>query len=488
MGSCSKDFTVNDQTDYFSDDRIETLVRFPEAAMKFSQGIESGAYNAMRKSGIAEVGRHEDFGQKAVDIMMDVMGNDMVLGRVNWFAYGYTYQDRLANGNTATIYNYYSKLAHYSNLTIQSLIKSNPNYEQDVIYGRALGLRAFAHFYLLRLYEWDGKALAFEYVDGQGNIHLKPERASVEDFKDLILTDLLTAYDVLEGYDRGNSKDLIDQSVVAGILSRYYLYTEEFELTKEFAEIALKGDLSAANFNTVNANNFTSLNNSDWIWGSFIDGASSTIYASYFSHMDSFNKGYGRPTDTPKSVDRRLYDAMSDSDIRKSEWFADGVKSYSSQFWLDGNGDLERKVLPKYINTKFIDKSPFEGDYLYMRKTELFFNYMEAAFRLGDDATAQNMLNDYMSSRDSEYSSTASGEELFKQIQIQKRIELWGEGFSLLDMKRWGVGLDRTYEGTNHVIPGGLLKIDYPSNQFILQIPEDDIYANPSLRPQNPVN
>ncbi len=493
FASCSKEFTKNDLNSSFSQDKIESLLAFPESAMIFMEGLESGTYQMMFRAGIAEAGQHEDFGQKAVDIIMDAMSNDVAYGNVNWFSYAYMYQDRLEAYNTATIYNYYSKLAHNANVIIQNLIKVNPNYATTDTYGRALALRAFANFYLLRLYESDKLGTSMELVNENpengalGELVYKYNRVPSQEMKESIEKDLTIAFKNLENYSRKNI-NFINQQVVAGILSRFYLYTEDFGKAKDYASIALGGKLEFEDFNVVNAGHFSNISNQDWLWASAIDGSTSAMFASYFSHMDSFNVGYGRVGNTTKSIDKRLYDEMNGTDVRKSEWFADGVKIYTSNNWKDGDGKLVPKQLNKYINTKFVDETKFLGDYSYMRKTEMLFNYIEASIKLGDESGAKDLLVGYMKSRDAKYSigDRLSKRSLFEEFQIQKRIEFWGEGFGLLDMKRWGISLDRTYKDNNH-ISQGQIKVDYPSAEFTLQFPRAEINSNLLLRPQNPV-
>ncbi|MGL4583330.1 MAG: RagB/SusD family nutrient uptake outer membrane protein [Flavobacterium sp.] len=492
LASCSKDFTENDLNSNFSDQKLATLVAFPESAMVLNEGLESGGLSLMFKSGVAEVGRHEDFGQKAVDIVMDAMSNDVAYGNMSWFSYQYDYSDRLESYNTATIYNYYSKLAHSANQIIQSVIRTNgASYKSSQIYARALALRGFANLNLIRLYEYNEDGISLETVRENGEFAYQYNRVPAKEVRKFVQQDLEESYAILgnSDYVRPNI-NYIDGSVVAGMLSRFYLYTEEFDKAKEYSSKALSGSLKANDFATVNSGTFSSINNSDWMWGTSINGSNTTFYASYFSHMDSFNVGYGRVDNTTKSIDKRLYDEMNATDKRKSEWFADGKKSYTSSFWgVDENKVPVKKVLNQYINTKFIDKTAFLGAYLYMRKTEMLFNYIEAAIKTGNEGEAKQLLGDYMASRDASYNINArvAKHGLFKEFQIQKRIELWGEGFGLFDMKRWKVSLDRTYEGNNH-IKNGQLKIDYPSAQFTFQFPKAERDANQLLSPQNPIN
>ncbi|MCC9041743.1 RagB/SusD family nutrient uptake outer membrane protein [Myroides sp. M-43] len=488
LASCSKDFTENKLNSKFSDEQMAALAAFPESALILNEGLENGGLNLMFKSGVAEVGQHEDFGQKGVDIAVDAMSNDVAYANMNWFSYQYNYTDRLENNNTATIYNYYNKLAHNANQVIQSLIRTNPDYKSSVMYGRVLALRAFANLNLIRLYEYNGDGISLETVNDKGEFVYQYNRVKAIEVNKFIEQDLKEAYSLLEKYARPNI-NFIDKSVVAGLLSRFYLYTEKFDLAKEYSNKALNGSVEANSYSVVNNGNFSSMSNIDWMWATDINGSNTGTYASYFSHMDAFNVGYGKVGNTTKSIDRRLYDEMNTSDIRRTDWFADGKKVYTSPKWgNDKDGKPVTKVIPRYVNTKFVDPTMFLGDYCYMRKTEMVFNYIEALIKLGDEGSAKTMLAQYMSSRDKSYDINArlTKHSLFKEFQIQKRIELWGEGFGLLDMKRWNVSLERKYEGTNHIV-NGQINIAVPSAQFTLQFPLAERNANALLAPQNPI-
>lgn len=506
MTSCAEDYTETQQGVYFSSEQIEAMLANPEKATIAINAAERGKERSRAMSGFAEVGSHEDFGQKAVDIYMDAMSNDMVFPRNDWFTYAYTYQDRVETGNTATIYNYFAKSIALTDNAIMLLMKSDKDYANKPIYARLLAFRGYAYLYLTQLYSYNGMSVPYSYVDESGVEHRSETRTPLATMKENIKKELTQAYDILNktGFVRSD-KAVIDKNVVAGILSRYFLYDKNWSEAERFALIAMDGKASFLDFQAVNSGTFSDLNNTDWMWGYPIDGSNTGFFASYFSHMDTFNQGYGRAAATPKSVDRRLYDGMNATDKRKTEWFADGKKAYTGGNWKG------EKTLNKYINTKFIDKTNFAGDYLYMRKTEMYFNYMEAIAN-SNPANAQVLLEDYMKSRDAKYSFEGrdktsklygiSRETVLDEIRFQKRIEFWGEGFGLLDMKRWDLELKRKYgegiknekgeiiaEGTlsNHRYNPGLFDLPAFSNSFILQFPLNEINVYKGKLEQNPV-
>ena len=88
----------------------------------------------------------------------------------------------------------------------------------------------------------------------------------------------------------------------------------------------------------------------------------------------------------------------------------------------------------------------FEGDYIYIRASSLYYTEAEALARQGREAEARQVLYEITSQRDKTYSlSSKSGNELVNEIILQKRIELWGEGYAWFDMKRLGTPLERIY-------------------------------------------
>jgi len=82
--------------------------------------------------------------------------------------------------------------------------------------------------------------------------------------------------------------------------------------------------------------------------------------------------------------------------------------------------------------------------------------------------------------------STNTGQALINEILLQRRIELWGEGFRFFDLKRTNSALDRT--GANHsaTLTSNLMTVEAGSNQWQWLIPQDELNANPQVV-QNPL-
>lgn len=491
--SCSKDFTDTDQGSTFSDTKVQELAKFPEAALRLTESVEAGTYNTMIKRRVSGFASEEDFGQKAVDIMMDAMGTDMVFPSSNWFVFHYNYTGgRLANNRAGVNYNYYAKLAHNANLIIKFVSTSNPDYVNSEIYGRALALRAFANFTQIRLLANGDLGISYEYVDlnDKSKLVIRYERVPTKEVYTFIENDLLTSDKILSGFVSSN-KGVIDGNVVSGMLSRLYLELKDWNRAKEYALKALDGNLYSIPFNVLN-NGFNSITNAEVMWGAAIDGSNTTTWTSFFSHMDTLNEGYGGFGESPKLVDERLYAQIDANDSRK-KWFYSGEGTHYVPYLGEYIGPDQ---LMRLANVKFLDTGAMTGDYIYMRKSEMLLNYAEAAFEGGDETGAKKALNELMATRLNGYSANKySGDLLRNEIRLQRRVELWGEGFGLLDIKRWGIAVDRASDvvvngknvksshgyivGTKSIIPAS-------SDLLRFQFPIAEINANPKLTPQNP--
>ena len=75
----------------------------------------------------------------------------------------------------------------------------------------------------------------------------------------------------------------------------------------------------------------------------------------------------------------------------------------------------------------------------------MYLNEAEALARLGRNSEAQQALFDLIITRDPAYTkSSNTGDALVEEILLQRRIELWGEGFRYFDLKRMNLPLDRS--------------------------------------------
>lgn len=82
--------------------------------------------------------------------------------------------------------------------------------------------------------------------------------------------------------------------------------------------------------------------------------------------------------------------------------------------------------------------------YPFMRSEEMCLIEAEAAYELGDEGAAKSCLMEINGKRIPGYTCDKSGTALRDEIRLCRRIELWGEGFSFPDFKRWSLPIQRT--------------------------------------------
>ena len=149
------------------------------------------------------------------------------------------------------------------------------------------------------------------------------------------------------------------------------------------------------------------------------------------------------------------------------------------------------------------------ADYLYMRAAEMYLNRAEALCRLKRYADARQVLSDLCSDRYNEgnfalrlakvtdsneqtLESTESMEvkTLLDEILLQRRIELWGEGFRILDIDRLKIPMIRAYTTpVSHHTYSAKFSLEPDSWYPIMMLPMSEFDANPAMDPvkdQNP--
>ena len=108
----------------------------------------------------------------------------------------------------------------------------------------------------------------------------------------------------------------------------------------------------------------------------------------------------------------------------------------------------------------------------------------EALAHQGKNAEAATALKKLMSQRDPSWNNTSVTVD---DVVLQRRIELWGEGFAYFDLKRLNRGIDRNYEGNNHLV-GYNLTVPAQDPKWTYQIPLKELQENTHISEadQNP--
>ncbi|MGK9127510.1 RagB/SusD family nutrient uptake outer membrane protein [Olivibacter sp. SA151] len=463
--SCKKSYLDVAPESYIDSDQLGSS---PSATMGSLKGIFAG----LRSYGITGYAGHEDYGHKSILSVIDLMGNDVVMLNPNWNMYNYNYTGRVATNARAHMpwFTYYTQIKN-ANTIVNSIDENTADSELKAIRGQGLALRAYLHFMLARIYgpTYIGHENDLSIPINTGTV--TPTRQKVVDVYAQIISDLEQAVTALEGYSRPN-RELIDQSVAQAYLAQVYLEVGKYAEAAEMAHNARSGYALLTESGWKNG--FYDITQNETMWGADLNAELTSFVANFFSHFDNTNTGYAEGGNV--AIDKRLYEAMSPTDYRRS------------MFLGAEEGDFEGTTYAPYMSFKFRDLTSdrTQGDYIYLRSAEMYYIEAEGLARSGNEAGAQSVLYEITKERDPEYvKSTKSGAALIDEIILQKRIEMWGEGSAWFDLKRLNKGVERNYSGTNH---GSFALLNIPAGdaRFLFMIPEAEVNANPQILPNNP--
>ncbi|WP_264534989.1 RagB/SusD family nutrient uptake outer membrane protein [Flavobacterium sp. N1736] len=462
--SCEKEFldTVPEST--INDEQLATSAAANAA-------IINGVYSALRSYGLSVAGNHEDYGHKSILVATDMMSNDMLMTKSSWYASFYNYLGRQqTNTRSRLAWSVYYPQIKTLNVVLTA-VPAEAAITDDLkkIRGEALTLRGYFYFMLARIY-------GPTYIGNEDELSVPlytavtldgAPRAKVTEVYAVIEHDLLESIALLDGIPSSGTA-AVNQSVAKAFLADVYLEMGKYAQAAPLAHDARQNYPLLTQSEWLNGFYDLSLNK-DVMWGATITSAQSTFVASFFSHFDNTNdSGYAGGLQVYKNIDKNLYNSISNTDFRKTAFVAPG-------------GNATYPALPEYANIKFRDPTIDSGDYIYLRSAALYYIEAEALAKAGNEPAARQALYDITITRDPAYVlSVNSGAALINEIILQKRIELWGEGYAWFDMKRLGVALTRDYPGSNH--PAfGKLNIPVGDNRFIFQVPQAEIDANPLI-------
>jgi hypothetical protein len=480
LPACKKNFLDTAPTDQVSSAGVFTTTANAAAAM-------NGVYRLM----YSQYANQDQGGESSVMIDMDMMGEDLVNPTVgnNWFIslYRYIESRSVSGGQTLFVYRYYYRIISNANAIIEGIdAAAGPDNEKNAIRGEALTMRAYAHFKLVQLY-------AERYAAGGANTQLgvpinistkveKLPRATVAAVYAQINKDLDAALANLANASVRLNKSHINLSVAQGIKARVALAMQDYPTAATFAALtrtsSIASGLSLMN-NAAYTAGFNLLTNPEWIWGISQIADQGTFFYSFFAYM-SVNFNSTNVRSDPKCINSALYNQIAATDIRKKLW---DPTATDPLFLVPPSGSRFA-----YMNRKFVSNSASNsyGDLTFMRLGEIYLMEAEALARQGKDGEAQNALYTLAVNRNPSYvKSVKTGTALIDEIMIQRRAELWGEGFRFTDIKRLNLPLNRN--GGNHVSSvASVFDIPAGDKQFQWVIPQTEINSN-NLIVQNPI-
>jgi hypothetical protein len=476
FSGCSKDYLDTISSDIVTEEQLRELGESsPDAIVKIVEPLVEGfytfmiQYNTQGSTGAV----HDDFGQKAIDQIMEIMGEDVILytAGYGWFNWDYILDYRLQQWRrTFQLWFYYYKLINNANAVLEKIDPETVIPELRYLAGQAFAVRGMSYHYLIQLYQhtYNGHENA-PGVPVYTESEVLLARQPVGDVYNQIIADLEKAYEMLDGFEP-NGKTKITKRVTAGLLARAYLSMENWEQAAFYANTARQGmsPMTAVQYNE----GFNSISNPEWIWGAEITPENTTMFASWYAHMDPYSPGYAGAIGMFRLIDQRLYNSFPASDARKLAFNDPANFNYDSQF-------------PDLTSWKWRDKGNWVSDVHFMRAAEMYLIESEA-LSYTNPGQAQQVLYDLIVTRDPGYvKPSTTGEELREEIIRQKRFELWCEGQNWLDIKRLKKGIVRT--GSNHRSDAEI-NLQPEADDFVFQIPLREIEMNSMINDadQNP--
>ena len=491
---------------------------------------------------------HDAFGKRAIDMYGDLLCGDMALTSYSygWFytdERGMTYTSR-----TSTVWSYYYKMLHNINSVIavvnsQSEVLNKvaenglPNAytkaglpcvvngtdtcvftENEVVeanyYAQALTMRGYVLSSLLQLYapttsENNGAytGLVLPLYD-ETNMDKSQPLSSIADVYTKLESDLTLAISYFDAFAEcitRTSKLEANVDVACGILAYSYLnkgwpqgnksgdaYIAAYTNALKYAEKVINsGSYSVLPNSDVWVNGFNDVNSTCWIWGQDVTTETASGLQSFFGQVDVHTYSYAWAGDT-KAIDENLYKAMGEYDARR-RWFSDGSDGYIAKFKYAPVRKFFSSKCPISTAQDDIDRE-WLSDNVFMRIEAMYLIAAEAEYRLGDYDKAKLYLTEITSQRIDTAATAATAymtyedglnqSNLLAAIELNWRVELWGEGYGLQTFRRLAsetAGVTKRRRGANHSSQAGS-EIDPTASQYTFALPSSETSYNPNIK------
>ena len=314
--------------------------------------------------------------------------------------------------------------------------------------GTALFIRAYVHSLLSQIYG------AIPYIKSTNYIENNVvTRVPVQIVYENIISDLRSASSLLEGVNISPDRLLPDYDTVLALLSRIYLYTENWEMAESIAsELIEKYTLE------------------DVVNDVFLKESTETIWQL-------------KPGDNPKNtyeanqliiqvipgqqfaLTESLLNAFEPNDLRLENWVDNRTSA---------DGQTTLYFAHKY-KASFAETKSFEYSVVF-RLAEQFLIRAESRAHLGNIDGAQQDLNKIRNRAGLNNISAKSVNALLEAILLERRLELFAEhGQRWFDLKRTG--------NVGTVLSS--IKSNWEEKNILLPIPDSEMELNPNLLPQN---
>jgi hypothetical protein len=334
--------------------------------------------------------------------------------------------------------------------------------DKDHIIGEAYALRAQIYFDMVRMfaqhytYTSDASHLGVPLILNFDPIN-KPERNTVKAVYDQIISDMTMAISLMKSNSRSGNSNTLSSASTKALLSRVYLYKEDWPNAETLATEVL-----GSGFSLVPNNNYFSL------WTT--DNSSESIFEISMTEADNVGgngiaglysrNGYGDYLPSNDVVS--LYDP---ADTRLSTFNEDS--------------SLAGEFAPFRVD-KYPDFNGFDNVKV-IRLAEIYLIRAEARAEIGTNIQGAQQDLDMVHQRalPSAPNTSVTGEALKEAIFLERRLELCFEGQRLWDLMRNKMDVVRIQ------CTAAICLIPYASDTVLLPIPQVETDANSNIT-QNP--
>ena len=314
---------------------------------------------------------------------------------------------------------------NYTNVIIDELADVDPEDEEDAlkknrVLGEAHFLRAQFYFILANIYgapyapSTAANTLAVPlkltaYVEHDRDKDTQFERATLDRVYAQIVEDLNTAITYFQQGEQFPSRKIYRANEEAAqlLLSRVYLYMQDWESARAAADAFLKMDVQLVPIGSALTSPFLTEDNNE------------VLFSQSPQHLQNIFTAVAPDF----CVSSDLYNLYEEGDNRSSFFQLISSDSIALVNKLDMEENQDHRV----------------SDALTLRTAEGYLNMAEACAML-DDPEANTYLNTLRRNRISNYTDqTYSGDELIEQVRLERRKELCFEGHRWFDLRRYTV-------------------------------------------------
>ena len=442
----------------------------------------------------------------------EMLGDMYPLGSNSGYDWYRTYNTMSANCGETSYFAYLPWFTLYRFVKAANDVISTIDFESDAVNdaikgmgGAAYAMRAFDYYMLTVLFEpveniytdvSKVKGLTVPIVSENTTTEQAKSnpRVSHEEMMKFIHSDLDKAEQYLSKWSPKDGH-LPNLAVVYGIRAKVYLWDEDYANAAKYARMAI----DASKATPVTASQWEDptsgfcVANQAWMWYISYDAENMRNLAN-FTGWISGEADWGYSSLTRPSIDKSLFDKISDTDFRKTTFLHPDKYDYYDYKTCRDKQYIEDA--PACLSLKFRCKGGDWENYAtggavdvpIMRVEEMYLIEAEATAAAGNLANGVALLNNFMQTyRDPNYNCKATQDLRSFQLEVltQMRIEFWGEGNAFPSAKRLKPGVMQNYDGTN--APSNIFKINCAGIKpnWNLVIPISELNNNKALQGWN---